>query len=67
MSEKTVFQKIADGEIPADLVHEDEHCIAFHDIEHSPDHTLIAYAVDEQGSEYYTIRFKNLETGRRTV
>ena len=36
---------------------------AFNDVEHSPNHSLIAYAVDEQGSEFYEIRFKNLETG----
>ena len=29
MSEKTVFKRIIDGEIPADLVHEDEYCLAF--------------------------------------
>ncbi len=29
----------------------------------SPNHKLIAYAVDDQGSEIYEIRFKNLETG----
>jgi len=39
---KTLFQKIADGEIPADLVHEDEHCIAFRDINpQAPTHILI--------------------------
>ncbi len=31
--------------------------------EHSPDHRLLAYAVDLAGSEFYTIRFKNLDTG----
>ncbi|HEY2357714.1 MAG TPA: S9 family peptidase [Phenylobacterium sp.] len=29
---------------------------------HSPDHTLYAWAADEQGSEYYTIRAKDLAT-----
>ena len=29
MSEKTLFQKIADKEIPADIVFEDEHCVCF--------------------------------------
>lgn len=29
---KTLFQKICDKEISANLVHEDEHCVAFHDI-----------------------------------
>ena len=36
---------------------------AFNDVEQSPNHKLVAYAVDEQGSEFYTIRFKDLETG----
>jgi oligopeptidase B len=30
---------------------------------HSPDHALFAWAADEQGSEYYTIRVKDLATG----
>jgi oligopeptidase B len=30
---------------------------------HSPDHTLYAWAADEQGSEYYTIRVTDLATG----
>lgn len=30
---------------------------------HSPDHRLLAYAVDLSGSEYTTIRVKHLETG----
>jgi len=33
------------------------------DIAHSPDHRLLAYAVDRLGSEYYTIGVRNLETG----
>ena len=31
---------------------------------HSPDHTLYAWAADEQGSEYYTIRVKDLASGQ---
>ena len=30
---------------------------------HSPDHRLMAYAVDYKGSEYYTIAIRDLETG----
>lgn len=30
---------------------------------HSPDHRLLAYAEDDKGSELYTIRFRNLDTG----
>lgn len=32
MAEKTIFKKIIDREIPADIVYEDEHCLAFRDI-----------------------------------
>lgn len=42
MSEKTIFQKIIDREIPAPLVYEDEFCIAFNDIApQAPIHVLI--------------------------
>ncbi|HJO68309.1 MAG TPA: S9 family peptidase [Rhodospirillales bacterium] len=30
---------------------------------HSPDHHLLAYTVDLNGSEYYEVRFRDLETG----
>ena len=40
--EKTLFQKIMDGEIPGQLEHEDEHCIALHDISpQAPTHILV--------------------------
>jgi oligopeptidase B len=32
--------------------------------QHSPDHKLLAYASDDRGSELYTIRFRDLATGR---
>ncbi|MET0546587.1 MAG: S9 family peptidase [Caulobacterales bacterium] len=32
--------------------------------EWSPDHRIAAYAVDDKGSEYYTIRFRDLSTGK---
>lgn len=39
---KTIFQKIIDREIPAKLAHEDEHCIAIHDISpQAPVHVLV--------------------------
>ena len=42
MSTKTLFQKIHDHEIPARIVYEDEHCVAFHDISpQAPIHILI--------------------------
>ncbi len=41
-SDKTLFQKIADGDIPADLVYEDDRAIAFRDIHpQAPTHLLI--------------------------
>jgi oligopeptidase B len=35
--------------------------------EHSPDHTLLAWAVDRQGSEFYDVFIRDLVTGRDTV
>ena len=33
-------------------------------VAHSPDHKLLAYAVDDKGSELFTIRIRDLATGR---
>ena len=42
MSEKTIFKKIIDGEIPANIVHEDNLCLAFHDVNpQAPVHVLV--------------------------
>lgn len=42
MSEKTLFEKIRDRDIPADIVFEDDHCLAFRDIApQAPIHILI--------------------------
>ena len=42
MPEKTLFQKIADGEIPADFVHQDDRCVAFRDLHPAaPTHILV--------------------------
>ena len=42
MSAKSLFQKIADKEIPAKLIYEDETCVAFHDIApQAPSHFLV--------------------------
>jgi histidine triad (HIT) family protein len=39
---KTLFQKIADKEIPADIIHEDEHCFVIRDIRpQAPEHVLV--------------------------
>lgn len=42
MSEATLFEKICRKELPASIVHEDEMCVAFHDIApQAPLHLLI--------------------------
>ncbi|MFV1965257.1 MAG: histidine triad nucleotide-binding protein [Pirellulaceae bacterium] len=42
MSEKTIFKRIIDGEIPADVVYEDDLCLAFRDIDpQAPTHLLV--------------------------
>ncbi|MDG1356875.1 MAG: histidine triad nucleotide-binding protein [Akkermansiaceae bacterium] len=42
MADKTLFEKIADREIPADIVYEDDQCICFRDINpQAPVHLLI--------------------------
>ena len=42
MAEKTIFQRIIDREIPADIVHEDDVCLAFRDINPvAPSHVLV--------------------------
>ena len=39
---KTLFEKIIDREIPGDIVHEDEHCVAFRDVNPcAPMHLLL--------------------------
>lgn len=38
----TIFRKIIDREIPANIVYEDEHCLAFEDIApQAPTHVLV--------------------------
>ena len=42
MAAKTLFQKIADREIPSDIIYEDDQCIAFRDISpKAPVHVLV--------------------------
>jgi histidine triad (HIT) family protein len=42
MAEKTIFTKIIDREIPADVVYEDDLCLAFRDIKpQAPTHVLL--------------------------
>ena len=38
----TIFKKIIDGEIPAEIVYEDEYCLAFYDINpQAPVHIVV--------------------------
>ena len=42
MSEKTIFKRIIDKEIPANIVYEDDQCRAFHDVSpQAPTHVLV--------------------------
>ena len=42
MAEKTIFEKIIDGRIPADVVYDDDRAMAFRDINpQAPTHVLI--------------------------
>jgi len=42
MSEPTIFKRIIDKEIPADIVYEDDLCLAFNDIApQAPTHVLV--------------------------
>ena len=42
MTNKTIFKRIIDGEIPAKIEHEDELCMAFHDVNpQAPVHILV--------------------------
>lgn len=39
---KTIFKRIIDGEIPARIIYDDEHCLAFHDVApQAPTHVLV--------------------------
>lgn len=39
---KTIFQRIIDREIPAQIIHEDDLCVAFHDVNpQAPTHVLL--------------------------
>ena len=42
MAQKTIFKRIIDREIPADIIYEDEQCLAFRDIHpQAPTHILV--------------------------
>jgi len=42
MSDKSIFKRIIDREIPAKIVYEDDQCLAFHDVNpQAPTHLLL--------------------------
>ena len=42
MAGKTIFKRIIDGEVPAKIIHQDEQCLAFHDVTpQAPTHVLV--------------------------
>lgn len=42
MAGKTIFKRIIDGEIPATILHEDDKCLAFRDVNpQAPTHVLV--------------------------
>jgi histidine triad (HIT) family protein len=41
-AQKTIFKRIVDGEIPADIVYQDDQCLAFKDVNpQAPTHVLV--------------------------
>lgn len=36
---------------------------AFGDVSHSPDHSMMAFSYDDKGSEFYTLKIRDLKTG----
>ncbi|MCI4646025.1 MAG: S9 family peptidase [Hyphomonadaceae bacterium] len=49
--------------LDGDAMGQGEAYFSFGDVEHSPNHRYIAYAVDTQGSEYYDVRILDTTTG----
>jgi oligopeptidase B len=58
-NEEAEVEILLDG----DKMGEGKAYFAFGALGHSPDHKLVAYAYDDQGSEVYDIKFRDLATG----
>lgn len=60
-----IYNDEAEDEVllDGDKLGEGQAYFSFGEVSHSPDHKLIGYAVDTQGSEFYDIKFRNTETG----
>lgn len=50
--------------LDGDALGEGKAYFSFGNLGHSPDHKLVAYAYDDQGSERYDIKFRDLATGK---
>jgi oligopeptidase B len=53
--------------IDGNALAKDEAYFNIGNVAHSPDHTRIAYAFDDKGSEYYTIRILDIKSGARVA
>ncbi len=61
MAEKTLFQKIADRELPAELLHEDDRCVAFRDLHPgAPTHFLVVPREPIPGVDHVEARHEAL-------
>lgn len=49
--------------LDGDTMGEDKAYFSFGNVAHSPNHRYVAYAYDDQGSEYYDIRIRDTSTG----
>lgn len=49
--------------LDANILAEDKPYFRIGGSSHSPDHRLLAYAYDDQGSEYFTLRIRDVESG----
>ena len=53
--------------LDGDAMGKDKDYFSFGGIDTSPDHKLVAYSVDTQGSEFYKIHIQDIETGAETA
>ena len=70
MAQPTIFQRIIEREIPADIVYEDDECLAFRDIApQAPVHVLVIrnLAVELQLEDGYRVVCNSGDDGGQTV
>ena len=61
-----IYTADVEGDIllDGDVLGKDKSFFSFGAVGHSPDHKLMGYAYDDQGSEIYDIRFRDIATGK---